>query len=440
MHPRKHGGKPFKGLTRSLATVSVVLALALIAFSLNWILTPSTVPLAGLPNFRLLISDEENNIADFSKLEITISSIGLLDANSLDDWNAIEMKPNVVVDLTRLPGLNAQNVWSGRLPEGHYASMFIDVKKIIGELKTDGGKTSMVSLPGGRFRISKPFIITENGPTVNYVYDLIAVKIGQDSQYMLQTQVEYSGANQVFHEVGEGDLVIRVVDGLILPGETVLLAITTEGVPVAEAKITFNGDKIGVTDGEGYISFEVPYYSVLEIEAFKGELYGELRIELEGGHSLTIEVVDGLVVPGEKIALLVSLEGNPVPEAKIIVNGDKIGYTDREGYIYFMIPHYPVLEIKAIKGEFHGVLNFEFEEDYNLAIEVVEGTVMPGEVVVLLVSLGEEPVHEAKMKVNGDIIGYTNSEGLISFEVPYYSVLEIEAFKGELYGELRIEL
>jgi len=49
---------------------------------------------------------------------------------------------------------------------------------------------------------------------------------------------------------------------------------------VAEAKITVNGDKIGFTDGEGYISFEVPCYSVLEIEAFKGELYGELRIEL----------------------------------------------------------------------------------------------------------------------------------------------------------------
>ena len=71
-----------------------------------------------------------------------------------------------------------------------------------------------------------------------------------------------------------------MVDGLVIPGETVTVLVTLEGDPVLEAKVKVNGNQIGFTGEDGRISFVVPYHSVLKIEAFKGELYGKLMIEV----------------------------------------------------------------------------------------------------------------------------------------------------------------
>ena len=95
----------------------------------------------------------------------------------------------------------------------------------------------------------------------------------------------------------------------------------------------------------------------MEIDAFKGELFGELRVEIDG--SLTIEVVDGLAIPGETITVLVTLNDSPVSEAKVKVNGEIIGYTGETGHISFVVPNYPVMEIEAFKGELYGELRIE---------------------------------------------------------------------------------
>ena len=212
---------PFFGSLRIWAALSTALVLALIGFGANWMLTPAVAPVVEQPNFRLLLSDDENAINDFSKLEVTISSIGLLPANEHSQWEIIDLKRDAVVDLTRLGGLNAQSIWSGGLAKGQYSSMFITIEKVNGKLKSSNGSPPKVSLAGGIFQISKSFTIGSGDSVVNFVYDITVFKSVQDDVYFLEPQENYSGADQTFHEVGEGQLTLWVVDTAtpVIPGE-----------------------------------------------------------------------------------------------------------------------------------------------------------------------------------------------------------------------------
>ncbi len=358
--------RPFWGWARVLATVTTAMAVAALGFGLYQLQSPAATPVNAQVNFSLLISDEPNDIADFSSLEVTISSFGVQSAGEPDGWQEFVLEPPVVVDLTLLPGLNAVEIWNGFLPEGQYSKVFIYVDDVTGILKN--GEAVTTKLPSGKFHLSTPFAITADGPTIDFVYDVTAVKAGQSGKYILKPQLSQSGANQEFHEVGEGELVIEVVDGVVAPGETITILVTHEGDPVADALVTINDDvEVDPTDADGLTSFTVPDKKKLNIKAVMGELEGKLKIDLdddlEGGPhegELVIEVVDGEVAPGETITILVTHEGDPLVGALVTINDDvEVGPTGPDGRISFTVPEGSELEIKAVRGQLEGELEID---------------------------------------------------------------------------------
>ncbi len=423
---------PFFGWARAWATVSIVLVLALIGFGLNWALTPGIAPVVAQDNFRLLLSDEENAIGDFESLEVTITSIGVLRGGEGGGWEIIELEPSVVVDLTRLQGLNAQEIWSGILPEGQYTQVFIYIENAIGTLKS--GDTVNVIVPSGNLQIAKPFVVTAGDSVVNFVHDVTAVAAG--NEYILLPQVDQSGSEQEYHEVGEGELTLQVIDGEVVPGEEITVLVTLNGNPVAGAQVEVDDDDVGETDEDGLISFTVPYDDELDIEARRGELRGKLEIKI--GNTLTLQVIDGEVVPGEEITVLVTLKGNPVAGAQVEVDDDDVGETDEDGLISFTVPYDDELDIEARRGELRGKL--EIRIGNTLTLEVIDGEVVPGEEITVLVTLKGNPVAGAQVEVDDDEIGETNEDGLISFTVPDDDELDVEARRGELRGKLEIKI
>ncbi len=272
--------RPFWGWAKVLATVTTAMAVAALGFGLYQLQAPAATPVNAQANFRLLISDEPNDIGDFSSLELTISRFGALHSDEPVGWEEFNFEP-VVVDLTDLLELNAQAIWSGILPDGQYSGVFIYVDAVTGILNNGDNGEVTTKLPSGKFHLSTPFTIPANDSTVDFVYDITVIKAGQSGKYILKPQLSQSGAGQEFHQVGE--LVIEVVDnGEVAPGETITILVTHEGNPVDGALVTINDDDTEVlpTDINGLTSFTVPDKKKLNIKAVKDELEGKLKIDL----------------------------------------------------------------------------------------------------------------------------------------------------------------
>ena len=365
-HKSRHNPSIF-GWPRVWAVGAIVLVLALGGFGLRWILMPDQAPVVAQANFRLLLSDEQNAIGDFRSLKVSIGSIGVLRGGEGGGWEVTRIEPSAVVDLTRLQGLNAQEIWEGRLPEGQYREVFIFIDNAVGIL-ADGAAAKVV-VPSGNLQISKPFAITAAGSEISFVYDVTVVAAGGD--YVLLPQLDQSGASQRFHELVSGELTVQVIDGNVAPGETITVMVTAGMTPVAAASVVVNDVKVGTTDENGLKAFKVPSGDDLKIEVAKGEAEGELEINLdrESGEQeadevdLVLAVVGGDLIPGKSVTLLVTAKGNPLAGALVTIDDREIGTTGLEGQISFVVDDVDKLEIEAVKGEMEGKLEIDLERE-----------------------------------------------------------------------------
>jgi hypothetical protein len=188
---------------------------------------PADAPPAQM-NFY--VSDQQNAIADFAHLNVTITEIGLKRADAGDDsgeeeravddgnetdgddasgneteesdgdgpgWETYAVD-NVTVDLTKLQGANATRIADFAAHSGNYTTVFVHVSDVEGTL-TDGTETN-VKLPSERLKLTKPFELAPNA-SVDFVYDVTVRKAGNSGWYVLQPVVGESGPDVAIREV-----------------------------------------------------------------------------------------------------------------------------------------------------------------------------------------------------------------------------------------------
>jgi len=178
--------------------VAIILALVVILISGCVGISPA---LEEEVNFRFWISDENNAITDFERLDVIISEIGVHQSGESATWQTLD--PNPDPDEDGIPGINlrllegekALVVWEGALPAGDYTKVFIYVEDedITGILLS--GETADVKLPSNKLQISKPFTISDDS-VVEFVYDITVVKTGNEDKYNLLPQIAQSGPDQ----------------------------------------------------------------------------------------------------------------------------------------------------------------------------------------------------------------------------------------------------
>jgi hypothetical protein len=151
---------------------------------------------AGTGHLRLMVSDEPNDIGDFTSVNVTVSRFGVLSAIT-DNWTEITLDNPVTFDLTKLQGDNATSVWDGNIASGNYTKVFMYVDNVSGLLN---GDNATVKLPGDKLQISKPFMVGP-GSTVSFVFDITIIKAGNSGKYILKPQIAASGTDQHIQDV-----------------------------------------------------------------------------------------------------------------------------------------------------------------------------------------------------------------------------------------------
>src|SRR4030042_783752 len=147
-----------RAIPRSAAWVTVaVLAMAIVGILvIQPILNPPMLVPGPDGNFAFLISDEPNDIGDFESLNVTISRVILHAAGSL---KRLQFTPETrTVDLTRLQGEQAQEIWRGDVPAGQYSQICIYVSEVAGKLESTG-QTVDGKLHGSKLHLSMPFAL-----------------------------------------------------------------------------------------------------------------------------------------------------------------------------------------------------------------------------------------------------------------------------------------
>jgi large repetitive protein len=263
--------------------------------------------------------------------------------------------------------------------------------------------------------------------------------------------------------VGSGKVVVDVNDGQISEVTIILnrmmggfgsihgIVLTTEGKPVAEAKVRIDGKEFSAfTDTDGKFTFkDVPVGKVTVLAEKTGFGSGQAVAEVMDGQITEVTIVLGINETGYGTitGIVINSEKNPVAEAKVRIDGkDFSAFTNSEGR--FTFEKVPAGKV-TILAEKTGIGNGKTET------EVMDGQI--SEVVIILnkteagfgtikgiiIDSEKNPVAEATVRIYGkDMTTYSNNEGEFTFEnvpVGIYKILAEKAGIGSGMAEVEVK-
>jgi hypothetical protein len=228
-----------------------------------------------------------------------------------------------------------------------------------------------------------------------------------------------------------------------VPGRTVTVTVTQDGEPVTDARILFNGEFVGRTDARGQVTGEVPYEEqlVVTVREPPGDLFArpqlttasvvplsthvDQRATPRRNHSVRLPTamnvtVQGEARPGQNVTVLAVVEGIPVEDGVVRVDGDAVGRTNAEGTYRLSIPRDAPdrLTVTVERGPVDGTTEVVV---LRLAIRVQPHTLvaLPGQDATLTVSFGPRRMANATVLQDGRRIGTTDARGRLTIALPW---------------------
>lgn len=170
---------------------------ALVPALLSFLLTAGCMG-GSTGTLTVAVSDEPNDIGDFSSLVVKVDHI-TLKAKETDDPNATEEEDDKKLDvpgatesfdLTDLQGANETTLFSGKVDAGTYKRMDIYVTEAKGTLAADG-RVVDVKVPSGRLFLKQTFTVAEGSET-EFLFDITVHDLG-NGEYQLKPNATESG-------------------------------------------------------------------------------------------------------------------------------------------------------------------------------------------------------------------------------------------------------
>ncbi|THE65312.1 hypothetical protein D8Y22_08975 [Salinadaptatus halalkaliphilus] len=143
-----------------------------------------------------------------------------------------------------------------------------------------------------------------------------------------------------------------VVDGAPDPGSAIDLEAHIDGVPMAAADVSVDGDRVAETDRDGEASVTVPDDGTeeLELAVSRGEFDGTTTLEVRLLEA-TLRADAIAPIPGSDGTVVAELADDGADDATVTVDGDYRGTTDDDGTAPITLPLDPTAPITVGTGD-----------------------------------------------------------------------------------------
>lgn len=138
------------------------------------------------------------------------------------------------------------------------------------------------------------------------------------------------------------------VDGEPYPGDTVTIAAVVDGVPMRDAAVRVDGERVGRTGDDGTYELRVPDdgRERISVTVERGDFVGSGTLDV-----LTLDVAlhsDAIVtLPGDDVTATVTVDGRAIPGASVAAAGEDLGSTDHRGQVDLVAPADPTATVVA---------------------------------------------------------------------------------------------
>jgi hypothetical protein len=343
---------------RRQVLVAVVLAAMLVSAGCVSQVLPGGVG-DGERSMAFYISDQQNAIDRFEQLHVTVSEVAVHrkdDPNTNADesgWTR-QSVDDVTVDLTQLTGAKAVKLADLTVAYGSYDKVSLTVSNVEGTLKN--GKQATVKLPSETLTINGEFSVGESVGG-SYVFDVGVQQAGGSGQFVIKPVVGASGADVA---VRENPAAQKGVSGSPEP--------TTTGTDEAVPTTTATEGPATATSTPATTSTETPAATATSTPD------ATATATPEAGDKVTISVL-GEIAPGEAILVTVKRGDTPVPNFRVVVNGERAGLTDSDGERVVTVPEgAEKLVIEVSRGDESAKRTFEVEDGGETATPAATAT------------------------------------------------------------------
>jgi transglutaminase-like putative cysteine protease len=140
--------------------------------------------------------------------------------------------------------------------------------------------------------------------------------------------------------------------------------------------------------------------------------------------------LSGTAREGQQAVVTADIDGVPVRNGDVYVDGEQVGRTDQDGRATVRLPHDEDAVVRVQRGPVEGTAIHELAPWLNVT---VEGLALPGQPATIETSRYGQPV-DARVSLDGEVVGRTGPDGDLEVRVPVANGATLTATAGDASG------
>jgi len=200
-----------------------------------------------------------------------------------------------------------------------------------------------------------------------------------------------------------------------IPGEEIPVQVSIEGRPVPSARVSVDGEYVGETNESGWVDVVLPAdRETVTVSARRDEVTDSASVALRTDVDVTVQ---GSAVPEAELRVRARFDGEPLRNANVSVDGERVALTDGGGLATVEVPRDAngTVTVTVTEGVLSGSASKRVVTNATIAFEDPPS---PGEDVAVLVRAANQSVEDASVALDGEAMGVTNGSGAATISVP----------------------